>query len=119
MTRAIGSSADAGIIRMAGTNEGAVAPEAAGLATERRRLQEVCAEFEAFFIREVLKGLKATAGPGGGMLSGGPAGADVQAGLADDQFSVWLAKSGGMGLGKALYESLVKQLGDDASNSRD
>ncbi|MGE5484588.1 MAG: hypothetical protein ACM3X4_06195 [Ignavibacteriales bacterium] len=119
MTRAIGSSADAGMIRMAGTNAGAAVPEGAGLAAERQRLQEVCAEFEAFFLREVLKGLRATTGPGAGMLAGGPAGADVQAGLADDQFSVWLAKSGGMGLGKALYESLVKQLGDDAANPGD
>ncbi len=91
---------------------GAAAPTGTGRSNERQRLQEVCAEFEAFFLREILKGLKTTASPTG-ILASGSAGADIQAGIADDQFALWLANSGGMGLGKVLYESLVKQTGDD------
>ncbi|NPV69704.1 MAG: hypothetical protein HPY55_03525 [Firmicutes bacterium] len=82
---------------------------------ERRRLKEVCQEFEAFLVREVLKGLKSTAGLKTGVSGNGPAGADIQMGIADDQFSGWISQSGGLGLGKMLYESLVKQMHlDDA-----
>lgn len=78
---------------------------------EQQRLKEACEEFEAFFMREILKGLKTTTGMSAGALGGaGSAGSGIQMGLADDQFAVWLSRSGGIGLGKALYDSLVKGL---------
>ena len=75
---------------------------------ERRRLKEVCQEFEAFLVKEVLKGMKSAAGLTSGVFGDGPAGAGIQMSIADDQFSNWISRSGGFGLGKMLYEALTQ-----------
>ncbi|MCR4397644.1 MAG: hypothetical protein NUV93_01615 [Firmicutes bacterium] len=103
MTGGVGRTTDA-------TAATAAAPDAS---RERQRLQAACREFESFFIKEILKGLKSTVLQGSGEPGIALAGSEIQAGLADDQFADWLSQSGGLGLGRMLFESLVKQLKEE------
>ncbi len=99
-----------------GSSSGIVGdPDPANL--ERRGLKELCEEFEAFFLREILKGLKGTLGPKGVAAGAATAGADIQTGIADDQVAIWLSRSGGMGLSRMLFEALSRQTAAEAGTA--
>jgi len=79
---------------------------------ERRRLAEVCRQFEAVFLEEILKGLRKTVPKDDGCAAGGASdsASDLRLGMADQQMALHLAGSGGIGLARMLYEQLVKQM---------
>ncbi|MGB9880743.1 MAG: rod-binding protein [Anaerolineae bacterium] len=79
---------------------------------EHRRLAEVCRQFEAVFLEEILKGLRKTVPKDDGCAAGGASdsASDLRLGMADQQMALHLAESGGIGLARMLYEQLVKQM---------
>jgi Rod binding domain-containing protein len=68
------------------------------------RLREACSEFEALFINQLLKELRATVGKSG-LMDGGRA-EEVYTGMMDTEMARDLAAKGGIGLAAILYRQL-------------
>jgi len=68
------------------------------------RLREACSEFEALFINQLLKELRATVGKSG-LMDGGQA-EEVYTGMMDTEMARDLAAKGGIGLADILYRQL-------------
>ncbi|MFZ0611997.1 MAG: rod-binding protein [Desulfobacterales bacterium] len=68
------------------------------------RLKKACAEFEALFINQLLKELRATVDKSG-LMDGGQA-EEVYTGMMDTEIARDLASKGGIGLAAILYRQL-------------
>ena len=76
-------------------------------ATERQKLERAAQEFEALFVREMLKAMRSTVEDSS--LGGGSAGRTYQA-MFDDQLAGTIAEQGGLGLTSYILEKLSEQL---------
>ena len=87
-------------------------PEPAGQGPGAKRmdegkLQKVCEDFESIFISQMLKEMRKSI-PKSGLLDGGSQ-QDMYLSLFDEELSKSMAKRGGIGLGKILYQNITKQ----------
>ena len=70
------------------------------------KLKKACEDFESIFISQLLKVMRQTI-PKSGLLDGGSQ-QDAYLSLFDEELSKSLAKKGGIGLGKILYQNIMK-----------
>lgn len=75
----------------------------------RAAVKAVAREFEALFMQELLKSMRATTSGGGGMMDGG-AGEELATGMLDQQYAGQLAGMPG-GLTQALQRQLERAMG--------
>jgi flagellar protein FlgJ len=71
------------------------------------KLKKVCEDFESIFISQMLKVMRQSI-PKTGLLDGGSQ-QDMYLSLFDEELSKSMAKKGGMGLGKILYQNIMNQ----------
>jgi len=71
-----------------------------------RRLKQACADFEAIFIRYILKTMRNTVLKSGLLKS--PLGNDIYELIMDQKVAERMAKERGIGLAKSLYQQLKK-----------
>ena len=76
--------------------------------TREEALQKVTQEFEAVFINELMKQMRKTDFSGG--LFGEDRAMKIYGEMRDESFAAEMAKAGGMGIGKMLYQELKKGL---------
>ena len=80
-------------------------------------LKQVCQDFEAVFINTLFKEMRSTV-PDEGYLGDGP-GKEIFQEMMDSEVSRQMARQGGLGLGRQLYEQFQAQTGDAASSGQD
>lgn len=68
------------------------------------RLKKTCAEFESIFITYMMKSMKKTIGEDG--LLGNSNEAKIFTSMFDEKLALEIARGGGIGLGKVLFEKL-------------
>ena len=88
-------------------------PESGGKGTgvkkmDEGKLKKACEDFESIFISQMLKEMR-EAIPKSGLLDGGSE-QDAYLSLFDEAFSKNIAQGGGIGLGKILYQNVMKQV---------
>ena len=71
------------------------------------KLKKACGDFESIFISQMLKEMRKSI-PKSGLLDGGSQ-QDAYLSLFDEELSKSMAKRGGIGLGKILYQNIMKQ----------
>jgi flagellar protein FlgJ len=71
------------------------------------KLKKTCEDFESIFIYHLLKVMRKSI-PKSGLLDGGSQ-QDTYLSLFDEELSKSMAKKGGIGLGKILYENIMQQ----------
>ncbi len=71
------------------------------------KLKKACEDFESIFISKMLKVMRQSI-PKTGLLDGGSQ-QDMYLSLFDEELSKSMAKKGGMGLGKILYQNVTNQ----------
>ena len=71
------------------------------------KLKKACEDFESIFISQMLKEMRKSI-PKSGLLDGGDR-QDMYISLFDEELSKSLAKRGGIGLGKILYQNVLNQ----------
>jgi Rod binding domain-containing protein len=71
------------------------------------KLKKACEDFESIFISKMLKVMRQSI-PKTGLLDGGSQ-QDMYLSLFDEELSKSMAKKGGMGLGKILYQNIMQQ----------
>ena len=71
------------------------------------KLKKACEDFESIFISQMLKEMRKSI-PKSGLLDGGNE-QDAYLSLFDEAFSKSIAQGGGIGLGKILYQNVMKQ----------
>jgi len=71
------------------------------------KLKKACEDFESIFISKMLKVMRQSI-PKTGLLDGGSQ-QDMYLSLFDEELSKSMAKRGGMGLGKILYQNVMNQ----------
>jgi flagellar protein FlgJ len=71
-----------------------------------RHIRELCSEFEALFINQMLQIMRKSI-PKSGLLGGGLQ-EDIYTGMFDERLAAQLSKGKGIGLGEQLYEQLVR-----------
>ena len=69
------------------------------------KLRKACEDFESIFISKMLKVMRQSI-PKTGLLDGGSQ-QDMYLSLFDEELSKSMAKRGGMGLGKVLYQNVM------------
>ena len=72
------------------------------------KLKKACEDFESIFISQMLKEMRESI-PKSGLLDGGSE-QDAYLSLFDEAFSKSMAQGGGIGLGKILYQNVMKQV---------
>jgi flagellar protein FlgJ len=87
-------------------------PESAGKGPGVKKIDEgelkkACGDFESIFISQMLKEMRKSI-PKSGLLDGGSQ-HDMYLSLFDEELSKSLAKRGGIGLGKILYQDIMKR----------
>ena len=87
-------------------------PAPAGQGSEAKKIDEgklkkACEDFESIFISKMLKVMRQTI-PKSGLLDGGTQ-QDTYLSLFDEELSKSMAKRGGIGLGKILYQGVMNQ----------
>ncbi|OGP63767.1 MAG: hypothetical protein A2170_10290 [Deltaproteobacteria bacterium RBG_13_53_10] len=82
-------------------------PQAGGKGVDRDKLKKSCADFESILISQLLKSMRQSMTTSGLMGSG--FGKDVYISLFDQELSQSLAKRGGLGLGKIIYNRVIQQ----------
>ena len=82
-------------------------PQAGEKRVDRDKLKKSCADFESILISQMLKSMRQTMTTSG--LMGGGLGKDMYISLFDQELSQSLAKRGGLGLGKMIYNRVVQQ----------
>jgi len=78
-----------------------------GKKLNRKKLMKACTDFEALFVAQILKSMRQTI-PQTGILGKG-LGKDIYQDLMDQELSQKLAQSKGFGLGKKLYNQMLKR----------
>ncbi len=71
------------------------------------RLKRACAEFESIFINYMLKSMRTTVDDD--LLLGNSNESKIIKSMFDENLALGIAKGGGLGLGKILFESLKPQ----------
>jgi len=74
---------------------------------DEAKLKKACGDFESIFISQMLKEMRKSI-PKSGLLDGGSQ-QDMYLSLFDEELSKSMAKRGGIGLGKILYQNITKQ----------
>lgn len=74
-------------------------------ATETQRLKDACDSFEALFMQQMLKQMRATV-PKDGLFSGGSA-EQMYSEMLDVELSKEMATSGGLGISRLLFEHMM------------
>jgi Rod binding domain-containing protein len=74
---------------------------------DEEKLKKACGDFESIFISQMLKEMRKSI-PKSGLLDGGSQ-QDAYLSLFDEELSKSMAKRGGIGLGKILYQNVMKQ----------
>ncbi len=74
------------------------------------KLKKACEDFESIFISQMLKVMRQTI-PKTGLLDGGTQ-QDTYLSLFDEELSKHMAKRGGIGLGKILYQNVMNHGGN-------
>ena len=77
-----------------------------GKRIDEGKLKKACGDFESIFISQLLKEMRKSI-PKSGLLDGGGQ-QDMYLSLFDEELSKSLAKRGGIGLGKILYQNIMK-----------
>ncbi len=89
----------------------AVRPEPGGQGRDRKvdaeKLKKACTEFEALFTAEMLKFMR-QAVPQGGLFGKG-LGSEIYQSLMDQELSLKLSRSKGLGLGATMYRQMMKR----------
>ena len=71
------------------------------------KLKKACEDFESIFISKILKVMRQSI-PKTGLLDGGSQ-QDMYLSIFDEELSKSMAKRGGMGLGKILYQDVMNR----------
>jgi len=71
------------------------------------RLKKACTDFESLFINRIIESMRKTV-PESGFLGGGPD-KEVLQSLFDQEVSRSLARAGGIGLGKMIYDQMMRR----------
>ncbi len=71
------------------------------------RLKKACTDFESLFINRIIESMR-KAVPESGFLGGGPD-KEVFQSLFDQELSRSIASAGGIGLGKMIYEQMMRR----------
>ncbi len=74
---------------------------------DRDKLKKSCGDFEAILIQQLMKSMRQTMITSGS--TGGGLGKDMYISLFDQELSQSLAKRGGLGLGKMIYDRVIQQ----------
>jgi len=74
---------------------------------DERKLEKACMDFEAIFTYQMLKSMRQTV-PKAGLFDESP-GKDIFESLFDQELSRSLAQGGKMGLGKMIYERMMRR----------
>jgi peptidoglycan hydrolase FlgJ len=74
---------------------------------KKSKLFEQCEEFEAIFVKMMLKEMRSTVDKSDSLISGGWA-EDIYSDMLDDEYSKSMAKKAGFGLADQLYKQLAK-----------
>ena len=74
---------------------------------DRKKLEKACSEFEAIFIQQMLQSMRKTV-VSSGLLENG-LGKGIYESLFDQQLSQCLSKRGGLGIGRMIYDQIVRQ----------
>ncbi len=75
------------------------------LDTETKRLKDACDSFEALFMQQMLKQMRATV-PKDGLFSGGSA-EQMYSEMLDAELSKEMAGNGGLGISRLLFEHMT------------
>jgi flagellar protein FlgJ len=78
------------------------------LDAQKAKLRKASRDFEAIFIRELLKNMRSTL-QDGGMFGSGPQG-EIFSGMMDDAIADKIAGQGDLGLGNILYQRMVRMI---------
>lgn len=74
---------------------------------DRKKLEKTCSEFEAIFIQQMLQSMRKTI-ISSGLLENG-LGKGIYESLFDQQLSQCLANRRGLGVGKMIYDQMMRQ----------
>jgi flagellar protein FlgJ len=74
---------------------------------DHQELKEACRQFEAYFLQQMLKGMRATA-PQGGFIPKSYA-REIYEGMLDEEYAEKMSEAGGIGLAKLLYDDLIRR----------
>ena len=88
-------------------NPSAAGKESGARKIDEGKLKKACEDFESIFISQMLKVMRQTI-PKSGLLDGGSQ-QDTYLSLFDEEVSKSMAKRGGIGLGKILYQNVMNQ----------
>jgi len=83
-------------------------PRVDPLEARKAKLRKAAVEFEAIFIRQLLKTMRSTV-PGGGMFGKGAIG-EIYAGMMDYAVAEKVARRGTLGIADAVYRQLVRDV---------
>lgn len=78
---------------------------------EKKELKEATEEFESIFIKMLIDAMDKTIDRKDSLMSGGQ-GEDVFRGMLNQERSSQMAKNGGIGLSKILYDQLARGLNE-------
>jgi peptidoglycan hydrolase FlgJ len=79
-----------------------------GLDAQKAKLRKASRDFEAIFVRELLKSMRSTL-QDGGMFGSGAQG-EIFSGMMDDAVASKIAERGDLGLGNILYQRMVQKI---------
>ena len=81
--------------------------EQAKKSQDSKQLMEACQQFEAYFLHQMIKGMRATV-PKSDLFEKS-FGREVYEDMLDEKYSQEMSRAGGIGLAKLLYEDLTKR----------
>ena len=82
-------------------------PQAGEKRVDREKLKKSCADFESILISQMLKSMRQAMTPS--REPGNGLGKDTYTSLFDQELSQSLAKRGGLGLGKKIYDQVIQR----------
>jgi flagellar protein FlgJ len=82
-------------------------PQAGEKRVDREKLKKSCADFESILISQMLKSMRQAMTPA--REPGNGLGKDTYVSLFDQELSQSLAKRGGLGLGKKIYDQVIQR----------
>jgi len=91
------------------------ATSAATNAKDVEQLRKACADFEAIFIAKMFKSMRESSEEDS--IFGNGFGADLYQGLFEEKVSEKLAQSGGLGIGKAIFDQLSERIANGSEKS--
>ena len=74
---------------------------------DREKLKKSCADFESILVSQMLKSMRQSLIPAG--ETGNGLGKDTYTSLFDQELSQSLAKRGGLGIGKKIYDGVIQR----------